>query len=94
MSFFKGPVTYMSPFQVQIWPKISDIYLSNSLGSQVFFHMLPPRSDAPLPRMAQKPICGLGQKWPNPAFFAISAAVAQVVHALWPKRFIWSQVTQ
>jgi len=32
--------------------------------------------------MAQKPICGLGQKWPNPAFFAISAAVAQVVHAL------------
>ena len=44
--------------------------------------------------MAEKPICGLGQKWPNPAFFAISAAVAQVVHALWPKRFIWSQVTQ
>ena len=44
--------------------------------------------------MAQKPICGLGQKWPNPAFFAISAAVAQVVHAIWPKRFIWSQVTQ
>ena len=44
--------------------------------------------------MAQKPICGLGQKWPNPAFFAISAAVAQVVNALCPKRFIWSQVTQ
>ena len=44
--------------------------------------------------MVQKPICGLGQKWPNPAFFAISAAVAQVVHALCPKRFIWSQVTQ
>ena len=56
--------------------------------------MLPPLSDAPLPKMAEKPICGLGQKWPNPAFFAISAAVAQVVHAIWPKRFIWSQVTQ
>ncbi len=44
--------------------------------------------------MAQKPICGLGQKWPNSFFFAISAAVAQVVHAVWPKRFIRSQVTQ
>ena len=56
--------------------------------------MLPPRSDAPLPRMAENPICGLGQKWPIPAFFAFSAAVAQVVHVLWPKRFIWGQVTQ
>ena len=44
--------------------------------------------------MAEKPICGLGQKWPNPAFFAFSAAVAQVVHGIWPKRFIWGQVTQ
>ena len=43
--------------------------------------------------MIRKPIRGLGQNG-HPAFFAISAAVAQVVHALYPKLFIWSQVTQ